>query len=134
MSDLSIVWKNGEGDLVSLDSALLLDESLTTAIIISLFTDARVDNQRGWWGNDFGTSEMGSRLWTLARSKQIAEVLDDVQAYAEQALQWLKEDNHAQAIDVSATNPEQSILLLTIVVTLPDGQIEQRTFSAVWSL
>lgn len=134
MSDLSIVWRNGEGDLVSLDSALLLDESLTTAIIISLFTDARVDNQRGWWGNDFGISEMGSRLWTLIRSKQIAEVLDDVQTYAEQALQWLKEDNHAQAIDVSATNPEQSMLLLTIVVTLPDGQIEQRTFSAVWSL
>ena len=139
MSDLSIMWKDGEGDVVSLDSALLTDDSLTNAIVISLFTDARGDNQRGWWGNDFNQNEeiqgeMGSRLWTLARSKQLADVLDDAQAYAEQALQWLIDDGHALAIDVMATNPEQSVLLLSVVVTLPNGQTEQRTFSAVWSL
>nr|DAI36391.1 MAG TPA: hypothetical protein [Caudoviricetes sp.] len=139
MSDLSIMWKDGEGDVVSLDSALLTDDSLTNAIVISLFTDARVDNQRGWWGNDFNQNEerqveMGSRLWTLARSKQLADVLEDTQAYAEQALQWLIDDGHALAIDVMATNPEQSVLLLSVVVTLPNGQTEQRTFSAVWSL
>lgn len=139
MSNLSIMWKDGEGDVVSLDSALLTDDSLTNAIVISLFTDARVDNQRGWWGNDFNQNEerqveMGSRLWTLARSKQLADVLDDAQAYAEQALQWLIDDGHALAIDVMATNHEQSVLLLSVVVTLPNGQTEQRTFSAVWSL
>ena len=139
MSDLSIMWKDGEGDVVSLDSTLLTDDSLTNAIVISLFTDARVDNQRGWWGNDFNQNEerqveMGSRLWTLARSKQLADVLDDAQAYAEQAVQWLIDDGHALAIDVMATNPEQSVLLLSVVVTLPNGQTEQRTFSAVWSL
>lgn len=139
MSDLSIMWKDGEGDVVSLDSTLLTDDSLTNAIVISLFTDTRVDNQRGWWGNDFNQNEerqveMGSRLWTLARSKQLADVLDDAQAYAEQALQWLIDDGHALAIDVMATNPEQSVLLLSVVVTLPNGQTEQRTFSAVWSL
>lgn len=139
MSDLSIMWKDGEGDVVSLDSALLTDDSLTNAIVISLFTDARVDNQRGWWGNDFNQNEerqveMGSHLWTLARSKQLADVLDDAQAYAEQALQWLIDDGHALAIDVIATNSEQSVLLLSVVVTLPNGQTEQRTFSAVWSL
>lgn len=139
MSDLSIMWKDGEGDVVSLETALLTDDSLTNAIVISLFTDARVDNQRGWWGNDFNQNEsrqveMGSRLWTLARSKQLADVLDDAQAYAEQALQWLIDDGHALAIDVMATNPEQSVLLLSVVVTLPNGQTGQRTFSAVWSL
>lgn len=139
MSDLSIMWKDGEGDVVSLDSALLTDDSLTNAIVISLFTDARVDNQRGWWGNDFNQNEerqveMGSRLWTLTRSKQLADVLEDAQAYAEQALQWLIDDGHALAIDVMATNPEQSVLLLNVVVTLPNGQTKQRTFSAVWSL
>lgn len=139
MSDLSIMWKDGEGDVVSLDSALLTDDSLTNAIVISLFTDARVDNQRGWWGNDFNQNEerqveMGSRLWTLARTKQLADVLDDAQVYAEQALQWLIDDSRALAIDVMATNPEQSVLLLSVVVTLPNGQTEQRTFSAVWSL
>lgn len=139
MSDLSIMWKDGEGDVVSLDSALLTDDSLTNAIVISLFTDARVDNQRGWWGNDFNQNEerqveMGSRLWTLARTKQLADVLEDAQVYAEQALQWLIDDGHALAIDVIAANPEQSMLLLSVVVTLPNGQTEQSTFSAVWSL
>ena len=139
MSDLSIMWIDGEGDVVSLDSALLTDDSLTNSIVISLFTDARVDNQRGWWGNDFNQNEeiqveMGSRLWTLARSKQLADVLDDAQAYAEQALQWLIDDGHALAIDVMATNPEQSVLLLSVVVMLPNGQTEQLTFSSVWSL
>ncbi|EGV05838.1 phage protein GP46 [Haemophilus pittmaniae HK 85] len=139
MSDLSIVWQDGEGDVVSLDSAFLIDDGLTNAIVISLFSDARVDNQRGWWGNDFGQNqsgqvEMGSRLWTLARSKQLTDVLDDAQAYAETALQWLIDDGHALAIDVTASNPEQAVLLLSVVVTLPNGQTEQRTFSAVWSL
>ncbi|MFQ1015460.1 phage GP46 family protein [Avibacterium paragallinarum] len=134
MSDLSIMWKNGEGDLVALDDALLLDDTLTTSIIISLFTDMRVDKQRGWWGNTFGQDELGSRLWTLTRSKQLNTVLDDAQAYAEQALQWLVQDKQATALEVIATNPNDGVLLLTVVITLPNGTTEQRTFYSTWSL
>ncbi|UXN35511.1 phage GP46 family protein [Avibacterium paragallinarum] len=134
MSDLSIMWKNGEGDLVALDDALLLDDTLTTSIIISLFTDMRVDKQRGWWGNTFGQDELGSRLWTLTRSKQLNTVLDDAQAYAEQALQWLVQDKQAIALEVIATNPNDGVLLLTVVITLPNGTTEQRTFYSTWSL
>lgn len=134
--DLAIEWRNGEGDLVFADGDLMADDSLTTAIIISLFTDQRVDNQRGWWGNQFAShsSEMGSKLWTLSRSKQLADVLIDAQQYAREALQWLLDDQHASHIEVSATNPSDSVLLLTVVVTLPDGAVEQRTFSTVWSV
>lgn len=134
MSDLSIMWHNGEGDLVALDDALLLDDTLTTAIIISLFTDARVDNQRGWWGNAFGQAELGSRLWTFARTKQLNTVLDEAKSYAEQALQWLIQDNLATALEVIATNPKDGVLLLTVVASLPNGATEQRTFYSTWSL
>lgn len=134
MSDLTIMWHNGEGDLVALDDALLLDDTLTTAIIISLFTDARVENQRGWWGNSFSQNELGSRLWTLSRAKQLASVLDEAQAYAEQALQWLIQDKQATHIEVNASNPKDGVLLLTVVVRLPNGATEQRTFYSTWSL
>lgn len=134
MSDLAITWKNGQGDLVDLDGALLLDDTLTNAIIISLFTDARVDGERGWWGNSFATFEMGSKLWTLHRSKQIDDILEDAERYARDALQWMITDKLVSSLSVTATNPKQSMLLLTIIVTLPNGSVEQRTFSATWSL
>lgn len=134
MSDLAITWKNGQGDLVDLDGALLLDDTLTNAIIISLFTDARVDDERGWWGNSFAAFEMGSKLWTLRRSKQIDDILEDAERYARDALQWMITDKLVSSLSVTATNPKQSMLLLTIIVTLPNGSVEQRTFSATWSL
>lgn len=134
MSDLAITWKNGQGDLVDLDGALLLDDTLTNAIIISLFTDARVDGERGWWGNSFAAFEMGSKLWTLHRSKQIDDILEDAERYARDALQWMITDKLVSSFSVTATNPKQSMLLLTIIATMPNGTVEQRTFSATWSL
>ncbi|MDY5420516.1 phage GP46 family protein [Actinobacillus porcinus] len=134
MSDLAITWKNGQGDLVDLDGTLLLDDTLTNAIIISLFTDARVDGERGWWGNSFAELEMGSKLWTLHRSKQIDDILEDAERYARDALQWMITDKLVSSLSVTATNPKQSMLLLTIIVTMPNGTVEQRTFSATWSL
>lgn len=134
--DLAIEWRNGQGDLAFSDNDLMLDDSLTTAIIISLFTDQRVDNQRGWWGNQFAqyNGEMGSKLWTFTRAKQLKDVLVEIQTYATQALQWLIDDRHVTHIDVTASNPDMSVLLLTVVVTLPDGTQEQRTLSTVWSM
>lgn len=135
MSDLALTWHNGEGDLVLGTESLLLDDTLTNAIIISLFTDLRVDNERGWWGDSYhdGTP-MGSKLWTLSRAKQLHEILDDAQLYASQALQWLVDDGVAKSVQVIATNPQMSVLLLEILVVLPDGRTEQRTFRANWSL
>lgn len=134
MSDLAIAWKNGQGDLVDLDGTLLLDDTLTNAIIISLFTDARVDGERGWWGNSFSELEMGSKLWTLNRSKQIDDILEDAERYARDALQWMITDKLVSNYSVTVTNPKPSMLLLNIAVTMPNGTVEQRTFSATWSI
>lgn len=135
MSDLALTWVNGHGDLVVIDDELVLDDSLTTSIIMSLFTDLRVDNERGWWGDDFNTDnhKIGSKLWLLNREKQLQSVLDDAQAYATQALAWLVEDKEISDYQVIASNPETSVLLLTIIVVLLDGSQEQFTFSTRWS-
>ncbi|AAC23169.1 hypothetical protein A6J38_02430 [Haemophilus influenzae] len=135
MSDLALTWHNGEGDLVLGTESLLLDDSLTNAIIISLFTDLRVEGERGWWGDSYNDGfQTGSKLWTLSRAKQLPEILDDAQLYASQALQWLVDDGVAKSVQVIASNPQMSVLLLEILVVLPDGSTEQRTFRANWSL
>lgn len=136
MSDLALQWRDGEGDLVLDNESLLLDDTLTNAIIISLFTDLRIGNERGWWGDSYNTDDyqMGSKLWTLSRSKQLPEILDDAQRYAEQALKWMIADGVVRSYQVVASNPKHSVLLLEISVVLPDGSTEQRTFNASWSV
>ncbi|TEW31384.1 hypothetical protein E2R48_00550 [Histophilus somni] len=136
MSDLVLTWVDGQGDLVIINDELMLDDSLTTAIVISLFTDLRVNDERGWWGDDFNADNhrTGSKLWTLSREKQLAAVLDDAQAYATQALAWLITDQLVQDYQVIASNPQTAVLLLTIIVTLLDGSQEQFSFTTHWSL
>lgn len=64
MSDLALTWIDGHGDLVVINDELMLDDSLTTSILISLFTDLRVNDERGWWGDDFNSDnhQTGSKL------------------------------------------------------------------------
>lgn len=136
MSDLALTWVDGHGDLVVINDELMLDDSLTTAIVISLFTDLRVGDERGWWGDDFGddnTHHTGSKLWLLGREKQLQSVLDDAQTYATQALSWLIDDKLVIDYQVVASNPNAQVLLLTIIVTLPDGSKDRLTFSTRWS-
>lgn len=136
MSDLALQWRDSEGDLVLDNESLLLDDTLTNAIVISLFTDLRVDGERGWWGNSFNSDDyqMGSKLWTLSRSKQLASVLDDAQRFATEALQWMLDDKVVRSYQVFASNPAPSVLLLEISCVMPNGSTEQRTFTANWSL
>lgn len=136
MSDLALQWRDGEGDLVLDNESLLLDDTLTNAIVISLFTDLRVDGERGWWGNSFNSDDyqMGSKLWTLSRSKQLASVLDDAQRFATEALQWMLDDKVVRSYQVFASNPAPSVLLLEISCVMQNGSTEQRTFTANWSL
>ena len=133
MTDLALTWIDGNGDIAIEQDALVLDDSLTNAVIISLFTDLRVDGQRGWWGDNFDRP-MGSKLWLLSREKQLQSVLDDAKEYAKQALQWLIDDNLVKSITVTATNPEPALLLLSVAIKLLDGSTEQREFKASWTI
>lgn len=132
MSDIALTWIDGNGDIAIDVNQLVLDDSLTNSVIISLFTDLRVDNQRGWWGDSYGRP-MGSKLWLLDREKQLSSVLADAKRYAEEALQWLLDERLVQSIVVNATNPSPSVLLLSVAIKLLDGSSEQREFKAIWT-
>lgn len=130
---------------------LVAEDSLRTAVILSLFLDRRAndddilpngsDDRRGWWADtvapmtDYGIGggsasgdRIGSRLWLLSREKQLAGVLERAQHYAEEALAWLVEDGVATAVQVTATNPRQGWLVLEVTVTLSDTSEYRETF------
>ena len=86
MTDLALAWNNrlGAGDICVVGADLQAEDGLDTAILVSLFTDARVREdelppghtwRRGWWGDgvDDEPDTTGSKLWVLRRSKATQE-------------------------------------------------------------
>lgn len=146
MSDIAIIWDNGLGDLALNGIDMLTDDSLTTAVIISLFTDRRAQDsdalpgadgdRRGWWGDSYRDRPIGSRLWLLSREKTLQSVLDRAAAYALEALQWLKEAGRVSKIAVYTSRKQQNgqqFLLLEVELMLPDGAVHPFTFKATFS-
>lgn len=121
---------------------LSADDSLTTSVLIALLTDARVDGQRGWWGDSYPETSAperrtaASRLWLLDRAKQTPQTLRDARIYAEEALQWLVQDGTAASVTVTPSYPARGVLQLIIVIVR--GQTgsgtEQIRIDNLWSL
>lgn len=129
--DIALIWTDGHGDILQQGVDLLTDDSIETAVIISLFTDRRAepgdvlpdgtDNRRGWWADTYNETPTGSRLWLLSREKELNSVLLRAEQYSAEALQWLLDDGLASAIAITAAAPRTGTLTLRIDITLPDG-------------
>ena len=138
IKDAAIIWVNGGGDITVDGEDLLIDESLTTAIIISLFTDRAVpidelegQENAGWWGDSYSDEPWGSKLWLLARSKSLQTVADDAEDYAYEALEWLIDDGHVDSIVVNATRRSSNnsavkdLLHLHITLSPSNGELQR---------
>lgn len=116
--DLALIWgpSFGNADLAIADDDLVGDEGLHTAILLSLFTDRRAEDddrlpsedgdRRGWWADEFAEIEgdqIGSRLWLLDRSARRADVLREAEEFDREALAWMIEDRVTDKIDVAIT-------------------------------
>jgi phage gp46-like protein len=146
MTDLALLWSPEamQIDLSLVDGALATDDGLQTAILISLFTDARAladdilpepnADRRGWWGDLLSVSgdQTGSRLWLLAREKQLSPVLARAEGYAREALGWMIEDQIAAGISVAARFPSAGWLGLEVLIDRPNGPARQR-YDLAWS-
>lgn len=143
MTDLAIIWTNGRGDIAQDGIDMLTDDSLTTDVTISLFTDRRAldsdtlpdgsDDRRGWWGDSYRDRPIGSRLWLLSREKATPDTLERARGYAEEALEWLKKSGRVTAINVRAEQLHQGWLGLYVALTLPDGSIVPYEFKAAFN-
>lgn len=139
--DIFLGMNAGISDIAIESGDILGDESLYTAVLISLFTDKRADNVdelpveykvgtdlpdlRGYFGDALEGESMGSKLWLLKREKQISRVLVLAKQYAEESLEWLINGNYCRKITVDVENPTRGILELKISLDLHE---EQRLF------
>lgn len=141
MSDIALlIVDNGIGPKVA-KGDLMADNSLETAVLISLFTDKRADEEelptgerskRGWWGDMFpevDQDQVGSKLWLLEREKTTEKTRVRAVQYAREALEWLIEDGVAEAVDVSAAYNQYRHLIIDVVITRPAGESR---YSVLW--
>lgn len=146
MTDIALHWSNDSfsGDIAVVNGGLDTDDGLRTAMLISLFTDARAladdplpddgADPRGWWGNAFSPvpgRELGSRLWLLEREKLTAATVERARDYAASALAWLKEDGIVSALAVQAARIGNQMIALKVTVDRPEGPSRQ-VYDFVW--
>lgn len=146
MSDIGLfINEQGSVDLRLKNGDLEGDDGLETAVIVSLFTDRRVSNEeipqnqtsrRGWWGDrvsEIDGDQIGSRLWTLERSKRTQETLNLAEDYTKEALNWLVEDGVADSIEVTAQfegSISEGKWTINILILKPRGQ--ESRFKVLW--
>lgn len=135
--DILLAYSGQVADLRIKGRDIMGDDSLYTAVLVSLFTDARASHAdelppelaqeadlRGYWGDAIADDKqtIGSKLWLLHREKQLPRVLARAEQYATEALEWLLRDGLATAVQVIASNDSQGTLSLAVSVTLPTVQ------------
>ena len=107
-------------------------ETLETAIRLSLFCDSRAEegdelpegdgffgeDLGGWWGSKFLSDggELGSRLWTLRRSKLTSETRQRARDYTVAALQWIVDLGIARSVEVETSVAGRGVLEIAVLV------------------
>lgn len=121
------------------------EDLLRRSVTISLFTwrrsgpDDPVDDsdRQGWWGDcvpSVAGDQIGSRLWLLARRTLVAQTLQDAQAYAEEALAWLLDDQIVTAVTVTVERQGNDRMNLRVTLTEQNGETLELNFADTWEL
>jgi phage gp46-like protein len=145
LADLALVWGGTSADLAMIDSDLASDAGMTTAVLLSLFTDRRCEDddvppsgdpndRRGWWADQFAAVEgdrFGSRLWLLDRSTINSETARRAEEYDREALAWMIEDSVVASIDV-VIETTKSDLYHGLTLHRPGREPLSLRFAHVW--
>lgn len=150
MRDLAFTFygDTAEFDLSLKNWDLAYDEGLETAILISLFSDARVDveelrpgesDRKGFWADAVVPAEgknTGSKLWLLDRGKITDETLEQARDWCIEALNWLLEDGIASDLDVEVTRVtgRNDAVLIDITVVRPGDEEFNFKYDYVWGV
>ncbi|MCP1376052.1 phage GP46 family protein [Dyella lutea] len=144
MTDITTTWDvaNSRGDWSISGGALQSGDDITTAALISLFTDRQATasdplpdasgDRRGWWGDLDEDVPIGSRLWILSRSKLTQQVALAAKGYMAEALQWLIDDGVAASVEVTTAIQGRSQLAAVVVIKQSNGQLRTLQFNWAW--
>ncbi len=142
MTDITTIWDaaRAQGDWSLNGAQLQAGNDLTTAILISLFTDRQADasdvipdgsaDPRGWWADV--TVPIGSRLWLLDRAKRTVGTLSRARDYIAEALQWLIDDGVVAKFDIATEWTRATLLGARIVAYKQDGTAVAVNFNWAW--
>lgn len=137
---IKLSYNNGtqSADLVRDGGNIQLDETLDTAVLISLFSRRRANvddilpdpkgHREGWWADpyaDVAGDLIGSRLWLLGRATQSQTTLNLAKTYALEALQWLIDDKIAKSIDVEVQRHAYGVLAFRVEIVKPTDPISR---------
>lgn len=127
-------------DLSIASNDLVTEDTLRTAVLISIFSDARVSleelpegepTRRGFWGDALEENDtFGSKLWLLAREKKTQDVLDRARQYVTQALSWMVDDGIAREVQVETAWTPEGFLGISGKVHRPNA--ETFPFNTAW--
>lgn len=145
LADLALTWGTQDADLSMIDADLSSDTGLETAVMLSLYTDRRAedddeppsgdaDDRRGWWADQFAANEgdrIGSRLWLLDRAKRTAGDLRSAEEYTREALAWMLEDRVVSTIDVVVEHADAN-RLTAVTLHRPGRDPLSLRFAHVW--
>jgi phage gp46-like protein len=129
--------------------ALQLEDGLQTAIIQSLFTDARArpddalplnsSERRGWLGDQYASGsldaaqdEWGSRLWLHYRGKVTDDKLERARFAAQESLAWMLRDQVASRIEVAAQWTGEQRDRLALRVSIYQGEASSPVYDVLW--
>jgi len=144
LADVALTWSDGEMDCSIVSDDLASDTGLHTAVLLSLFTDRRAEDddalpgddgdKRGWWADQFAELErdkFGSRLWLLDRSKRFGDVVRRAEELVREALAWMLEDRVVASIDVTVETSSKE-LLFSVTLHRPEKDPTTFRFDHVW--
>ncbi len=140
---LSFDAVRGQYDL-ALDSLgdIETEDSFSTAILVSLFTDARAsadqvpapELRRGWIGNERTPGfQMGGLLWLFDQARLNRSTANEIEDAAEGALRWMVDEGYAKAVRAKANLVGPEKLTLDVFITQPQGEVESLSFD-LWKL
>jgi len=132
---------NGFFDLRVKDNDFESVDGFETAIIISLFTDARApsanvespERRRGWVG-DILTAEigrdLGSTLWLYEQSRITQNILNQIKQAARESLVWMVEDGIAKDVATAVRQTDTRAIEIDIIIKTLQNRVER--FSVLW--
>ena len=146
--DIGLSWDPARyrGDWTCTSGDLAIDPGgLRTAVLLSLFTDrvaapdylapaGSPQGRRGWWGDSYETSPIGSRLWQLNRSVKSGSValLNQATDMCNEALQWLVDAGIVASVTVTCGWLNASAIGIQIVITQPQSPPTTFNFGFSW--
>jgi phage gp46-like protein len=130
MTDFALELYDGQIDVGFTVGDIAADDGLETAVLISLFSDARATEDmidpidrdgdlRGYWADLDPSDETGSRLWTIRRAKQLQSILARARGYAAESLRWLIDDKVAERVEVQTSYPARGWMLIEVFIYRP---------------